>query len=236
MDQNVEFSFEQRIWHRLMLNTFFEKEIGLSTGKMGILLALVEYNDLYPNEIYEEFIDDLIDHIWENIHQSLSYSFADGLCGIGWGVEYLLEHKKIKGSGVELCEEIDEKIMQIDPRRMTDISIENGLGGILYYVLAHLRNALLQRDELPFDTTYLHDLYYAVVKHDLEKVDKKFQNAVQQYLNFYFSKTIPELSFSLIGLIDEVTVNESKLCDYPLGLKSGLAGILIKRTILNYPL
>lgn len=60
MSEALRFSLEQRIWHLLMLKTFFEKEIGISNGKMGILLALVEYNKLYPNKVYEEYIDNLI--------------------------------------------------------------------------------------------------------------------------------------------------------------------------------
>lgn len=233
MSEALRFSLEQRIWHLLMLKTFFEKEIGISNGKMGILLALVEYNKLYPNKVYEEYIDNLIDNIWENIHQSLPIDFANGLSGIGWGVDFLLYHKIIGGSGTELCKEIDERIMQTDPRRMTDWSFENGLGGIMHYVLMHLGSALLQGDELPFDDTYLHDLYQAVIEVDPGKTDKKFQNDAKQYVGFYLRKEIPKLSFSLEGLVDEMTVNESRLSNYPLGLKQGLAGVLIKRTVLN---
>lgn len=229
MKKAVAFSLEQRIWHLLMLKTFFEKEIGISNGKMGILLALVEYNRIYPNETHEKYVDVLIDNIWDNIHQSLPVDFASGLSGIGWGVDFLLFHKVIGGSGTELCKEIDERIMQVDPRRMTDRSFENGLGGILHYVLMHLGSALLQGDELPFDEVYLHDLYQAVVEVDLEKTDKKFQNDAKQYVGFYLRKEIPKLSFSLEGLVGDITINESRLSDYPLGLKQGLAGVLIKR-------
>lgn len=123
--------------------------------------------------------------------------------------------------------------MQTDPRRMTDWSFENGLGGIMHYVLMHLGSALLQGDELPFDDTYLHDLYQAVIEVDPGKTDKKFQNDAKQYVGFYLRKEIPKLSFSLEGLVDEMTVNESRLSNYPLGLKQGLAGVLIKRTVLN---
>lgn len=233
MSETLRFSLEQRIWHLLMLKTFFEKEIGISNGKMGILLALVEYNRLYPNKVYEEYIDNLIDNVWENIHQSLPIDFASGLSGIGWGVDFLLYHKIIGGSSTELCKEIDERIMQTDPRRMADWSFENGLGGIMHYVLMHLGSALLQGDELPFDDTYLHDLYQAVIEVDPGKTDKKFQNDAKQYVGFYLRKEIPKLSFSLEGLVDGMTVNESKLSNYPLGLKQGLAGVLIKRTVLN---
>ena len=39
-----EFSPEQRICHSLMLNVYCIKEVGIMSGKMGVLLALMEYN------------------------------------------------------------------------------------------------------------------------------------------------------------------------------------------------
>lgn len=224
----LTFSLEQRILHALMLRTFFLEDIGLFSGKMGVLLALVEYQKRHPHKVYEDFIDELIDHIWAKIHNELSIGFADGLCGIGWGVEFLIHHEIIEGSGIDLCSELDEKIMLTDPRRITDLSVENGLEGLLFYALLHIQNALLRGSALPFDSRYLRDLHQTISDLDSEVISKDMQYYIEMYTDFYLYDKAPALSFSLEAFARGCVITSSNsLKDYLIGLNGGLAGLLV---------
>lgn len=110
---------------------------------------------------------------------SLIFSFASGLSGIGWGVEYLIQNGFVEGEGVEICEEIDQKIMKTDPRRIVDMSLDTGFEGILHYVVYHLQGAFKQNIRLPFDERYLSDLYAVC------KLLKEQKNDINMLLDIY---------------------------------------------------
>jgi hypothetical protein len=59
----------------------------------------------------------------------MPFSLDKGLTGIGWGIEYLIQNGSVKGESVEICEEIDYRIMETDPKRITDFSLETGFEG-----------------------------------------------------------------------------------------------------------
>lgn len=227
----MNFTLEQKICHLLMLNACCIKEIGIMSGKMGILLALIEYNRSYPNLVYKDFADDLIDDIWMHIHNKLSIGFAEGLCGIGWGIEYLIQRQNIDGTGVELCLEIDCRIMKQDPRRIDDFSLETGLEGILYYVLVHICGALQQKQTLPFDNLYLDDLYIALKAAESINQRRQMSDLIKQYNDFYLYNKKPTLSLSLEELIGTGQLSEGDITRLPIGLNNGIAGLLLKRTI-----
>lgn len=228
--QSIEtFTLEQRILHALMLRTTFLDDLGILSGKMGVLLALVEYQKRHPHKVYEDFIDELIDHVWAKMHNELPIGFAKGLSGIGWGIEFLIHHEIIEGTGIDLCYEIDEKIMAADPQRISDVSMESGLEGILHYALIHIQNALLQGGDLPFDSRYLHDLYQAVCNLDSRNISNELQSYIAMYADFYLNKKEPALSFSLRPLASGCAIADTdSLKDCPLALKGGLAGLLLE--------
>ncbi len=87
--------------------------------------------------MYEDVALELLDEVEEKLQKGLPVTFESGLSGIGWAVNYLIANTFVEGDSLEICEEIDSKIMETDPRRLTDYTLEKGLGGILLYVLAH---------------------------------------------------------------------------------------------------
>lgn len=227
----MDFTPEQRICHSLMLNAFCLKDVGLMSGKMGVLLALTEYCRHYPNLVYQDFTDDLIDNIWSHIHDKLPIGFAEGLSGIGWGVEFLIQRQVIDGTGVELCAEIDNRIMKQDPRRMDDLSLETGLEGVLYYVLVHIGGALQQQQPVPFDRIYLDDLYAALKAVKDTELNERMNDLMQQYADYYQYNKEPALSLSLKDLIEIEQPQEIDVVRPSYGLAKGLAGLLLKTTI-----
>ena len=160
-DMNINFINSDRIAHALMLKSFFLNDAGLFEGQMGIVLALSEYSRKKEEDAFFDFSFDLLENILLKVNKGLTFSLSNGLAGIGWGIEYLIQNKFVEGSGVEICDEIDKKIMEVDPRRIFDLSLNTGFEGLLHYIIYHLQGALNTNTEfgLPFDDRYLSDLY-----------------------------------------------------------------------------
>lgn len=230
---SVEFSPEQRIMHHLMLNAHFQKDIGLMSGKMGIVLALAEYQRGISEPIYEDFTDELMEEVLSGIHKELPIGFAGGLSGIGWGIEYLLQNGFMEGEGVELCEELDTKIMERDLVRMEDMSLETGIEGVLYYMLAHIKGALLQGGALPFDEAYRDDMFRVIQKFRNDPMNQNMLHLARLYEKFYTKHELPQIALSLNDFVPEIRLKEDELANWSLGLNGGLAGILIQKYITH---
>ena len=81
-----------RIIHYLILNASFIRDLGLLDGKMGICIFFYLYARQTGSKLYEELGGYLLDEIYKEITQSASIGFAKGLCGIAWGIEYLIQN------------------------------------------------------------------------------------------------------------------------------------------------
>ncbi|WP_425883926.1 lanthionine synthetase LanC family protein [Parabacteroides sp. ASD2025] len=207
------FSFEQRVVHHLILQSPFINDLGLFHGKMGIALFFFEYGRYADCDVYTDIAEELLDDIWALIHTELSFRFASGLSGIGWGIEYLLQNRFISGDGNEICEEIDRIIMQMDLCRLDDLCLDTGLEGLFYYVSARMQGAASQKNPLPFDRQYREDLQHVNSFFDMDDLDA--------FYNRYPVSVSPFLNSAL--LTEETYVSAS------LGLKDGLAGFLLKQ-------
>lgn len=100
----------RRIADVLLLNASFTDNPGLLNGKMGIAIFLYHYAQQTGIEIYETYAGELIDEIYEMISTQTSVNFADGLTGIGWGIEYLVRSGFIETDTDEALAEIDKAV------------------------------------------------------------------------------------------------------------------------------
>lgn len=145
----------RNISNKLLLNSSLLEPPGLFNGKMGNILFFFHYARYTGNALYENFAGELLDEVLEDIHDELPICFADGLCGIGWGVEYLIQKGFVEGNADEILKEIDRKVMERDPRRITDYSFETGLEGVSWYVLCRLGSV---NEVGNFDSLYVKEL------------------------------------------------------------------------------
>lgn len=116
---------------------------------MGIVLAFYAYYRHTDCAAYGYFAGELLDKVLESLNKSVDITFCNGLTCIGWGIEYLIQEGFVDGRGVDICENIDQKIMESDPRRIFDLSLDQGLEGILHYVLIHISASIKQKRENP---------------------------------------------------------------------------------------
>lgn len=225
---NQLFNKKQRIIHHLLLNAPFISSPGLLTGQLGIALAFFAYYRHTNCATYEDFANELLNNALESLDNSIDITFRNGLTGIGWGIEYLIKEGFVEGCGVEICENIDQKIMESDPRRISNLSLDQGMEGLLHYVLIHISASIKQNVRLPFDSLYLKDLHNALKQACQKDIPESFRSLTEIYTGFIEKHEMIDYSFDLFYFIDIDLFNKDKLIDYPLGIKDGLAGILLK--------
>lgn len=208
----------------LTINSSFLGDLGLFHGRMGIVLFFAHYARVTQNKQYEDFAEILLDEIYEEIHWDLPINLENGLCGIGWGIEYLVQNGFMEGNTDEILADIDRKVLEIDPLRISDLSFRRGLAGIIFYVIARL-NANRETSNLPFDQEYLDSLQKALE-------DKKFTEEddvptdLKKELEFVLrrNKTTILLPNNLIQPLHNIKTD--CFSNYSLGLENGIAGTL----------
>lgn len=146
-----------------LLHGGFCRDLSLMRGKAGIAVFFFLYARHTRNDWYEEFAAALLQDISEQLSIHTPVTFAGGLCGIGWSIEFLSQHGFIENDTDELLTEIDSKITEYDPVRLSDRSFENGLEGVAAYVQSRLEHRP-KTVPLPFDPDYLARLEKAVQK------------------------------------------------------------------------
>lgn len=179
------FTKEEKMLNHLILHANdVPNAIGLLDGKMGIALVLAHYARCSRKKNIEHAADFLVENVMNQLTTTVSIDFANGLSGIGWGIEYLIQNNYMKGCGADILQDIDERIMQFDVTRFKDWSLEKGLLGILHYVLYHLQGA--NKSELRvFDKPYLAS-WLSILK-DNEDLHKLLQKGLDKEKDFYKS-------------------------------------------------
>lgn len=134
----------------LIINVASLSALGISYGKMGIILYFFHYAYYSKNSIYARFAEELLDDLYEDIDGKYTCGFEDGLSGIGWGILYLLENGFIEGNSDDILYDIDNKIMEWDLNRICNSGKLTEFAGISQYI-----NYRLKHSDSPFDKYYL---------------------------------------------------------------------------------
>lgn len=138
-----------------MLHVGLHADIGLFSGKMGITIFFFHYARYSGLPIYEQFAEELLGEICEEIPLQMPIALGNGLCGIAWGIAYLHEYGFIEGELNEILSDMDERIMERNLLRLTDDSLETGYKGIALYISYRLD--LSNGHGFPFDKTFIND-------------------------------------------------------------------------------
>lgn len=207
-------------------------DIGLLNGKTGIVITFAHLYELTHNEIYYDYMSELLDDVLDHAHKGLDTGFMSGLSGIGWGIEYLIQNRFVEGQGIEICEEIDKRIMAFDPRRIIDLSLDSGLEGLLHYVLIHIGGSNAANNLLPFDEMYFSDLYAVVKSLPTNNNSSSLTQLSVAYIDWYEKRVIPDYQLNILQFICSSIEEQELLSDLQLGVKDGLSGLLLKQLLL----
>ena len=147
-----------------ILTSLFMDNYSLMNGQMGVAIFFALLSRKTCNHWYEEFADELLENVCYNLSNQLPIDFAHGLCGIGWGIEFLKYRGFIKDDTDEILSEIDAAVMERDVRRINDASLETGLLGIHAYVTSRVNTTRVDSDFNPFDSRYISELNEAIAR------------------------------------------------------------------------
>lgn len=219
-----------RIARHLIVNSSYTDKLGLYDGKMGIVIFFAHFARYIQKKIYDDYAGKLLDEVYAEIHTETPINFRNGLCGIGWGMEYLLQNNFLEGNSNEVLAGIDEKIMERDPLRICDNSFETGAAGILFYIVTRLLSTRKEKNDIPFVPSYLDSWNKVALAESQKQTDLgHFSNLFLQWKNneevkFTVNKLIPNM------LLPSITMDEEYMY-LPFGLKNGCAGIGLKNIL-----
>jgi len=223
-NESTLFTLEEQILHHLMLQSVFLNRNGLLYGRMGIALAFFEYGKHCNNILYINFAKELKDSIFKKVNDAVPLDYATGLCGVGWGIEYMTPYKLDKRD-IDICTKIDQKIMMLNISRVTDLSLETGLEGFLHYILIRIKGSEMRKTAIPFDEFYLKDLYNKIESLPKDIVSNDLKQAFHSYMDAGSLIYHPDLT---LLTSDTAITDEDDILSAKLGLADGLAGKLIR--------
>jgi hypothetical protein len=208
-----------------MLYTSSIENLGLFHGKMGVCVFFYHAAKQLHNKLYAQYAGELIDEVYNEIDLKYSFSFADGLAGIAWGMEYLIQNQFVKADSDEVLEDLDKQIVSHDIRRITDISLETGIIGLSYYILA--RYSSKKHISRRISIQYVYELI--LVLQQYANVDEEVSKLIVS-LNSILNGMDVELTFDMImsRIINNCPSSIGNLKRDNLGLYKGYAGFGMK--------
>lgn len=227
------FTIEEDVIHHLMLYAALLKRNGLFYGKIGIAVAFVECGKYWNNPVYFDYAKELKNNLLSNIDYNIPFDFATGLSGFGWGIEYMIQNQFKDSENKEICTNIDQKIMSMNVKRITDLSLENGLEGFLHYILIRLKGSEERKTSIPFDDNFLKDTFYKLQSLKEEEISDCLYCLKNMYISFFNTGSLlykPDVSLFTNDLNIK---NEGDIVLAKLGLSDGLAGKLMKMIMNN---
>lgn len=208
----------------LLLNGTLVESPGLLYGKMGIAIFFFHYSKFTNNELFADYAMDLIDKILNQIHINSPVDYANGLAGIGVGIDYLIQNNFLAVEG-DVCDDFDQKMYNaILYESCFDASMYNGLCGYGRYWITRLKF----QDSAPIAYKALCCIVEQIEENFskmtvLEQFDSfRLLNALQTYPNFeklslLLEKYLKEsrISIESLGVLKEYTLeNVARIYQY----------------------
>ena len=221
-----------RLTRHLILNCHFAPNAGLLNGKMGGVVFFGRYAEHTGKAYFRQYAEELRDEVFDMVHENIPINFVDGLCGIGWGVEYLIQNSLMEGDSDDVLEDIDKKVIERDPLYIEDLSLHTGLRGVLMYVTARLTTARKDRHYAPFPGEYLERIQKRIAlipAADFEN-EPALKDAVLLFEKYTAGQTVngsdlPAITDEFYGVSPE---NFKNLNYCPIGIYQGLTGVAFK--------
>lgn len=220
----------------LILNAPYMTNLGLFHGKMGVIIFLYIYSRYTKLSYYEDFAGLLLDDLFLQLNTSLPACLEHGLAGIGWSLEYLIQNEYLLGNTNEILYDLDLELMtKVNVKRLSDESIQEGIAGLIFYVLTRLSSPARDLDRTPFDDEFISALILSMNKSDRVPISKEVLDIYTKFKNYIHSPYINTGGLSLPSfLLDNnmIGIELSPSSSSSLGLYNGIAGAALKHILL----
>lgn len=212
------------IAYRIITQFHTVTDMGLIKGQIGLIIFLFHYAQYDSNQMIKDLALIHLDNLCEKIDGRLSTNFHSGLCGIGWGIEYLSQAGFIDEEIDDFLSEIDQKVREINFDRINDFDQNFGLGGIVQYINARLVGKIKNSEDV-FDSKLISQLKMKIRTIISRKIFEC--DSFDIYINFLHKKQ----EISTVSLYDIVFISHkieeyslANINNVDLGLE-GLAGL-----------
>lgn len=144
MNQIITFTEEEKKIHRLFLTANFLKNPGIDGGKMGVVIYLLHQCRISPDHRYEDLAFELLEEV-DSITDRLPFDgFRFGLCGIGWGYEYLIKNRYLEVES-DPCASFEDKIWTgFRQKTWEGLAGITDLCGYLLFFLARIESSTMK--------------------------------------------------------------------------------------------
>lgn len=186
----VSFTDEEKKINAFFLSANFLENLGITNGKIGIALYFFSLYRRTHNNLYEDFAFELLDEVDNAINDRTLVGFRFGLCGIGWGIEFLVSERYI-GVDEDICARFEHRIQHfVLYDGFQGVGVANGLSGVLLYLLARIESSLVRPDS---EKMFVNKRFiiYVVDKLSLLLTPELIHTLVREQDNDVFSKKIP---------------------------------------------
>lgn len=111
------------------------QEIGIADGIMNEVLFFYHYARFTKDGQWEIYADTLLDKALALLDtETIPTDFKDGICGIGWGLIYLIRQGFLNAESTEkTLLTIDRILLDTDIDAIDMSSFSQGIGGIILY-------------------------------------------------------------------------------------------------------
>lgn len=197
----------QSIANILLLNSGPMTNLGLINGKMGVAIFFYQYSRYTNKAFYEGYAGTLIDEIFDQIKKWAIFDFSNGLTGIGWGIEYLVQNGFVEADADEVLEDNDKAVARSLFQNPVSLLNQTDLYSFGLYYLSRLCIKNFAEDSLITQTkkhmlVYLHD--------DCERILTKEK---------LFDFTLPKLNIKQLNSIVFFLIKMQEAQLYPIKLE-----------------
>lgn len=145
----------KQIANYILLHGRYQRNIGLFHGKAGIMLTMFLFSQKTGISVYHDFAEDLFDDVQNQLYDNMPIGMENGLAGIAYAMSYLANKNILSFDQNEILSDIDQKIMSIDPRRISDLDFQTGALGVWFYIEERLKS---KEGLMSMDTQYIGEL------------------------------------------------------------------------------
>lgn len=222
------------ISNHLILNAPYMTNLGLFHGRMGVIIFFYTYARYTKLRYYEDFAEFLLDDLFLQLNTSLPACLESGLAGIGWSLEYLIQNEYLHGNTNEILYDLDLELMaKVDLKRLSDESIQEGIAGLVFYVLTRLSSPARDLDRTPFDDDFISALIFSVNKSDRTLISKEVFDIYIKFEDYIHSPYIKTCGLLLPEFLLNNNMISIEFSPYSsLGLYNGIAGAALKYILL----